>query len=204
MALQLIEIPETIKRIPNSDQAASLIDDANDQIESFMLKDQEVIENFVNCDFHLVDQALTWIDQQHLRTGNRFCELGSGFGVVTMLAALRGMQAVGIEIEAVLVDQSIQLAAALELPAKFCCGSFIPRHLESISEAACEIQHVDVQVGDVYEEAGWAMDEFDLFFAFPWPGENHFFESVFAAGAAEGAMLLTYGGREGMSLVRKI
>ena len=87
MALCEIAIPDSIKNLPLFEGAGKLIDDANDRIESFMLKDQEVIENFVTCDFHLVDQALTWIDQNHLLTGDRFCELGSGFGVVAMLAA---------------------------------------------------------------------------------------------------------------------
>ncbi len=92
-----------------------------------MLADQSVIENFVTCDFHLLDQALTWIQQNHLMTGNRFCELGSGFGVATMLAAIRGLEAVGIEIEPVLVEQSSQLAEDLDVDAKFFSGSFIPR-----------------------------------------------------------------------------
>jgi len=48
------------------------------------------------------------------------------------------------------------------------------------------------------------MDEFDLFFAFPWPGEHQFFEAVFQAAAADNALLLTYRGRDGMHLLRKV
>ena len=48
------------------------------------------------------------------------------------------------------------------------------------------------------------MNDFDLFFAFPWPGEHVFFEAVFDDSAADGALLLTYRGREGMSLTRKV
>ena len=48
-----------------------------------------------------------------------------------------------------------------------------------------------------------AMDEFDLMFAFPWPGESGFFEAVFDAGAASGALLMTYRGRDGVNVVRK-
>lgn len=203
MTLQPIDIPDSIKVIPHSQRAGSLIDDANDRIEAFMLADQSVIENFVTCDFHLVDQALAWIEQHHLLTGNRFCELGSGFGVAAMLAAIRSMESVGIEIESVLVDQSSDLANDLEVAAKFFYGSFVPRDIIGLSDLAADIKHVETHEDDVYEEIGLAMDDFDLFFAFPWPGEHTFFEGVFDACAADGALLLTYRGRDGMNLVRK-
>ncbi len=204
MPLQPIDIPDSLRRIPLSQRAASLIDAANERIEAFMLADQSVIENFVTCDFHLFDQALTWIEQNHLMAGNRFCELGSGFGVATMLAAIRGMESVGIEIEPVLVAQSADLADDLDVEARFFSGSFVPRDAVGISDLASEIKHVDTQAGDVFKEIGLAMNDFDLFFAFPWPGEHVFFEAVLEACAADGALLLTYRGREGMNLVRKI
>jgi hypothetical protein len=203
VTLQTIKIPDSIKNIPLSRQVNSLIDRANDRIEAFMLADQEVIENFVTCDFHLVAQALQWIETNHLLTGTRFCELGSGFGVVAMLAADRGMESVGIEIEKALVEQSNDLADDLELDAKFFCGSFVPRGA-SVSERDSDVQNVVTEEDDIYEEIGLAMDDFDLFFAFPWPGEHTFFEAVLQACAADNAMLLTYRGREGMHLVRKI
>ncbi len=204
MTVQPIEIPDSIKEFPHSQHASNLIDDANDRIEAFMLADQAVIENFVTCDFHLVDQALSWIDQNHLLTGNRFCELGSGFGVAAMLAAIRGMESVGIEIESVLVEQSSDLAADLDVAAKFFCGSFVPRDAAEVLELDREIKHVETHGDDVYEEIGLAMDDFDLFFAFPWPGEHVFFEAVFDACAADGSLLLTYRGRDGMNLARKV
>ena len=66
-----------------------------------------------------------------------------------------------------------------------------------------DIENVDTSQGDVYKEIGMAMDEFDLMFAFPWPGESGFFEAVFDAGAASGALLMTYRGRDGVNVVRK-
>jgi SAM-dependent methyltransferase len=204
LTLQAIEIPETIKKIPHSVRSESLIDTANERIESFMLEDDTVDENFVPCDFHLLDQALTWIDQNHLAAGKRFCELGSGFGVGAMLAAIRGMESVGIEIQEVLVDESSDLADELEIDAKFFAGSFIPRDVPSNLGFALDVRHVETDEGDVYDEIGLEMNDFDLFFAFPWPGEHEFFESIFDACAADGALLLTYRGREGMHLVRKV
>lgn len=201
--LQAIDIPDAIKHIDHTPAASRMIDTSNEQIEAFMLADQEVIENFVPCDFHLVDQALTWIEQNHLLSGNRFCEYGSGFGVAALLASMRGMEAVGIEIESVLVQQASDLANALGLSAKFYCGSFVPRDIAGLLELSSEMEHVDTQEGDIYEEMGLSPADFDLFFAFPWPGEHVFFEAVFQATAADGALLLSYRGRDGMHLLRK-
>ena len=121
-----------------------------------------------------------------------------------MLAAIRGMESVGIEIQEVLVDESSDLADELEIDAKFFAGSFIPRDVPSNLGFALDVRHVETDEGDVYDEIGLEMNDFDLFFAFPWPGEHEFFESIFDACAADGALLLTYRGREGMHLVRKV
>ncbi|MDA8744890.1 hypothetical protein N9N28_09690 [Rubripirellula amarantea] len=204
MTLQPIAVPDLIKDLPLSSDAETLVDFSNDQIEAFMLADQTIIENFVTCDFHLVAQALRWLQQEHLVAGNRFCEWGCGIGVVTMLAALQGMEAVGIEIEPRLVDLSTEIAQSKNVDAKFYCDSFVPRHSSKVSDLAAEVANVVTDEGEVYEEIGLAIEDFDLFFAFPWPGEHHFFEAVFDDHASEGSLLLTYRGREGMNLVRKI
>ncbi|MDG2220367.1 MAG: hypothetical protein P8L85_03250 [Rubripirellula sp.] len=203
MTLQTIEIPDTINQLHYAKGAEHLIDTANDAIEAFMLADQAVIENFVTCDFHLLDQAITWIEQNHLLAGNRFCEFGAGFGVGAMLAALRGMESVGIEIESRLVEQANQVAEELGNAAEFYCGSFVPRGVEGLADVAAEVENVSTEEDDIYELIGRELSEFDLFFAFPWPGEHGFFEAVFDACAANGALLLTYRGRDGMNLVTK-
>ncbi len=203
MTLQSINIPDAINQLAHSPAAARLIDLANVRIETFMLANDSVTENFVPCDFHLLDQSLTWIEQNHLLTGRRFCELGCGFGVAALLASLRGMKSVGIEIDLDLVEQASELADALSLPAKFYCGSFVPSDIDGILELGREVEHVETLEGEVYEEIGLGLDDFDLFFAFPWPGEQHFFEAVFQAGAANNSLLLSYRGRDGMHLIRK-
>ena len=95
------------------------------------------------------------------------------------------------------------MADDLGLPAKFYCGTFVPRDISGILELAREVEHVDTHEGEVYDEIGLGLDDFDLFFAFPWPGEQHFFEAVFQAGAADNSLLLSYRGRDGMHLLRK-
>lgn len=203
MGLQQIDMPDHFPLDSTAPEADQLIEIANEQIERFMLSDQKVIENFVTCDFHLTQCALQWIFENHLLAGDRFCELGSGYGVVAMLAARMGMESIGIEIEQVLVDEANALADQLGNKAAFHCGSFIPRETLDNLEMDREIRNVTIQEDDVYREVGLAMDDFDLFFAFPWPGEQVFFESVIETWAATGAMLLTYRGRDGMQLQRK-
>lgn len=203
MALIEIELPDSSILSSQTQQTDSLIDESNEAIERFMLADQEVIENFVTCDFYLAKSALAWIHRENLLTGGRFCEMGSGFGVVAMLAAHMGMEAIGVEIEQVLVDQANALADQLGNDARFYCGSFIPYETLDELEVGRDIQNVSVEEGDVYREVGVGMQDIDLFFAFPWPGEEIFFEQVFEKWAATGAMLLTYRGRDGMQLQRK-
>ncbi|MDB4353347.1 hypothetical protein N9Z64_01310 [bacterium] len=81
VALQEINISDSLKLVPQDQAVEQLIDNANEAIERFMLADQQVIENFVTCDFHLTQSALAWILENHLSIGERFCELGSGFGL---------------------------------------------------------------------------------------------------------------------------
>ena len=203
MPLNPIALPENITNIKIDSGAEEIIGAAYESITQFMLDNEKTIDNFVNCDFHLVEQALVWISRSQLMAGNRFCELGSGIGAVTILAQEKQMSAVGIEIESVLVDEAVELARKLNSDAEFFCGSFVPRDAQDLVEMSIEIDHVETQQGDVYQEIGLAMNDFDLFFAFPWPGESSFFESVIDAGAADGALLLTYRGRDGVQLVRK-
>lgn len=204
MPFESIAVPASLSSAPYAPGAEELIDLVNERIEEFMLADESVIENFVPCDFHLLDQALSWIEQNHLMTGQRFCEIGSGFGAAALLAGLRGWESIGIEIESRLVDQASRLAADLNNSADFYCGSFIPRGIEGLADWSTEVKNVDTSEDDIYEEIGLAMDDFDLFFLFPWPGEHEFFESIIDACASDGALLLTYRGREGMNLVRRV
>jgi len=184
--LETVKVTDSLRKIPHTASSEHLIDLGNDRIAEFMLSSDETIPNFVTCDFHLIDLAMTWLHENHLVTGNNFCEFGSG-----------------IEIEPTLIERSTALAEELNLDAEFYCGSFIPRDIGDLTELAADIENVDTSQGDVYEEIGMSMDEFDLMFAFPWPGEGGFFEAVFDAGAASGALLMTYRGRDGVNVVRK-
>lgn len=203
MSLTKIQIPDSFRDIAHTSGSEHAIDEAHEAIERFMLADEHFFSNFVNCDFHLVDQAIQWVLQNHVLTGNRFLEYGSGFGATTILAAIHGMEASGIEIESVLVAEAEKLCQGLEVDASFFCGSFVPRGIEGYSDLAIGIEHVDTSEDDVYDQIGFQMNDFDLVFAFPWPGEDGFFESVFEKTASVGAVILTYNGIEGVRLKRK-
>ncbi len=168
-----------------------------------MLADDSVIEKFIPCDFHLLDQSLTWLEQNYGLAGYRFCELGSGFGVGTLLASVRGIDSIGIEIESVLVKQAIGLAEDLDLPARFYQGNFIPSEISRLLNLTNDVTRRGTE-GEVYDLIGCSFHDFDLFFAFPWPGEQRLIEAVFQAGAADDALLLTYRGCDGMRLARKV
>ena len=47
-------------------------------------------------------------------------------------------------------------------------------------------------------------DDFDLIFAYPWPGEEQVIFDLFGKCAAVGALLLTYHGQDGLRLQRKV
>ncbi|WP_153555447.1 class I SAM-dependent methyltransferase [Roseimaritima sediminicola] len=203
MALAPICVPNHVGSRTLSDPAAHLIDRAFERIEALMLRNASVTEQFVTCDFELLDKTLGWLQEENLLAGNRFCEWGSGIGAGTMLAALRGLEAVGIEIDSALVQESDELAAELTIPARFVAGSFLPSELDDMVHWESELENVVTQTGNAYDELDLEVTDFDLFFAFPWPGEQPFFEAVLEAVAANGSLLLTFHGREGMTLVRK-
>src|SRR5262245_50345847 len=96
-------------------------------IRSLQFPGSSTAHRFVPSDHLCAFGALQALAESALAPGGRFCEWGSGFGVVTCLAAMIGFDACGIEIEPELVDAARRLAEDFELSAEFVCGSFIPR-----------------------------------------------------------------------------
>src|SRR5262245_2654095 len=79
---------------------------------------------FVASDFGRVYAALRFLEASGLLAGRSFCEWGSGFGVVSCLAALLGFDARGIEVEPELVEAARRLAEDFALPVEFARGNF--------------------------------------------------------------------------------
>ena len=129
---------------------------------------------------------------------------GSGFGVVACLAAELGFRASGIEIERGLVDGATQLANDFDVPADFVCGSFVPEGGEEFLESIDGFAWLIDGGRDGYDLLELAPDDFDVIFAYPWPGEEHVVIDLFDRYAATGAILVTFHGRDGLQMRRKV
>ena len=55
-----------------------------------------------------------------------------------------------------------------------------------------------------YEGMDCDIDEIDLFYVYPWPGEQELMHDLFDAVAAEGAILIAYYGDKDIAAFRKI
>src|SRR4051812_35859688 len=99
--------------------------DADERIDDFQIWSR--VPAFVPSDYPGAYRLLRALADSPTIRGHRFCEWGSGFGVVTCLAALVGFDACGIEVAGELVGEARKLAEDYDLAAEFVCGSFVPR-----------------------------------------------------------------------------
>ena len=159
---------------------------------------------FVPSDFPQVFHALQYLAGSGQAAGTRFCEWGSGFGVVTCLATLAGFDAYGIEIESELVDCARQLASDFGLPVEFLCDSFIPPEGAACLDTLDTSAWLTLQAGETAETWGLGPEDFDVIYVYPWPEEEHAMCTLFERHAAPGALLLSYHGQEAVRLRRKV
>lgn len=123
---------------------------------------------FVAANYDDVLDAL----MQYRGTGLRFLEWGSATGVITIIADLLGFDAYGVELEPSLVATARVLATKYESRARFVAGSFLPSGYEWRSKDG------DNRIGTLgvgpsaYRELGYALDDFDVVFGYPWDGEQ--------------------------------
>ena len=204
--MPLTDIPLHIRerRLPRD--IAEFLTEADDRIKAFVEEREIRITGFVPSDFEPVYHALHAVVEDDLAAGDVFCEWGSGFGVVAMLAATLEFQAYGIEIEDSLVVGSRLLCDDFDLPVDFVTGSFIPGGGEPIVDELCS--GTDAWLTGVsdnaYQELGLGPRDFDIIYAFPWPGEEHVIAALFDEFACMGALLLTFDHLEGVRVRRKV
>ncbi len=210
MALERIKLP--VEGCLPRGAADALMREADDRVACF-LEDGESrrAPRFIPSDTLSVYAALEYIRRHRLAKGLRFCEWGSGFGVITCQAFLQGFtRAVGIEIEPQLVAHARELAADFDLPVEFYCGNFVPDGCrvscdksndswELLPPAAIKENVASYS----YNSWGFTPSDFDLIFAYPWPGESQMTEDLFELTAAKNTLLLTYYGIEDLNLFRK-
>lgn len=201
---RLVDVELAPSTDPIPADIAALIADAKERIDELEDKSRAAMPAFVPSDFELAYRALVAVDRANLATGRRFLEWGSGIGVVACLAAQLGFDAIGIEIESALVDIADDLAADHNLDAEFICGSFVPHGTEVTVGTADDFAWLSTTGPVVYDDLDLEPNDFDLIFAYPWPGEEQIIFDLFAHHAATGALLLTYHGIEGVRLQRKV
>ncbi len=200
----LVEVELAVAAEPLPTQVSRLLADARQYVGQFEDETRASIPAFVPSDFELVYQALDAIKTANLTTGRRFIEWGSGLGVITCLAAIVGFDAVGIEIERPLVEMARELSRRHRIAAEFALGNFVPQGAEPQLDWAGDVAWLSSGGADGYEELELDPDDFDLVFAYPWPGEESVIFDLFAHSASAGALLLTYHGQEGLRLQRKV
>ena len=156
-----------------------------------------------------VFSALRYVTDQGLPLGNNFVEWGSGFGVGTGLAALLGYEATGIEIEPTLVDKAQALLADQGINAACLDISYIPEGFITYDALSGHDIMRDDSFGHTldhqprYEGMDIDVEEIDLFFVYPWPGEQEMMLKLFDAVAGEGAILVAYYGDRDICLYQK-
>ena len=202
MPLVEVELP-VAEGVP--DDVRALLSLAGLRMEEFFARrGGAALAGFVPGDFERVYPSLRGIVEAELATGDAFLEWGSGFGVVAMLAARLGFQASGIEIHPELVDEAEALAEELGIDVEFACGTFVPRGGEDLADAPQEFGWLLAGGGCGHEALGVDPSDFDVVFAYPWPGEEQVIEDLFERFAATGALLLTFHGYEDIRLRRRV
>ena len=178
-------------------EVEAFLSEADSRVARFNEISPAHARGFVPSDFATVYRALRPIAEGQLGPRHSFCEWGSGFGAVASLAAMLEFDACGIEIDRPLFELSVALAKDSGLPTEFVHGSFVPQGGESIAEevytsSGGDFFWLETNADNAYDELGLDPDDFDLIFAYPWPGEEDVIYRLFEHFAADGALLLTY------------
>lgn len=211
MSTEPVSIPQQLADLPKSidiflQEADSRIDDFYDAGRG------KQYPRFIPADYLLVYHALSYIKKHNLALGSEFCEWGSGFGVVTCLADMTGFNATGIEIEEALVTEAERLKDTFGCRCRFLARSMIPDGFDSYEDAIGESIQLTQDgmlpsefssVQPYYPELERGPEEFDVFYAYPWPGEEQMIVDLFELTAAPGSLLLTYHGTQDIRLARK-
>ena len=190
---------------PLTSDVVSLIQEAQRRVDAWFERSaDDPIPGFVPSDFERTYRALRAIYRRRLAPGRSFCEWGSGLGAVAVLADRAGFVACGIESEPALVEEARVLASQHAPGVEFVVGSFVPEGAEATVDRTFEFDWLVTGVQPGYDELGLDIDDFDVVFAYPWPGEEDVVFELFDDHAARGALLLTFHGDEGLRLQRRI
>lgn len=164
---------------------------------------KQPLPQYVECDFDLVALALAEVVERNLADGRLFVEWGCGFAVVTGIAALLGLDAVGIEAEEMLCVEGRKLMAKHDVQAEIWQGNFLPSGARRLADDTDPLVSLTHSLPPAYELNQMGLDDFAIIFAYPWPGEEHFLRLVFDRYARSDSLLLMYRGPYHVELYRK-
>jgi len=156
-------------------------------------KDHKRIPLLEHSNFYVAYHALNYIYASHLIDEYSFCEWGSGLGVVTCIAAQLGFNATGIEIESRLCKQARQLAAATGVSAQFIQASY--REQEFLPGTGDK--------PDTSLPFPLGGRESSVVYAYPWPAEESFIETLFSHTTLPSALLVSFHGGNQLRIARK-
>lgn len=156
-------------------------------------------------EFHRVipaDHALA-IDflVERRKEAHTFLELGSATGVITIIADLLGFESYGIEIESDLVEISEDLAQRSDSSAQFIEGSFVPTDYRDEVHLLESDYLTPTEGADAYADMGLEIADFDLVYAYPWPGEEEWLIEMVRRYGGTRTQLMIYTVRDGYELV---
>lgn len=198
MSLEQLNVISKPREIP--DEVTAMLTEAEQRCDAFFEAGLDRrYPRYLPSNPEKVFAAIATLKESGILRGDVFCEWGSGFGIATCIASLIGFEAYGIEIEDGLVKLSTELARDLSIPAEYLCTSYLPEGYEE-----CEgIGGKDLLPPQATTSGGAIIDttplydgldpgEVDLFFVYPWPGQEEFMMDLFDEVASEDAILLIY------------
>ena len=213
--LRLVPIEEINLKIEEKklpEKVKNYLKEANQRIDVlFETERNRKIPRFIPCNDKLLYHWLSAIKGSDLCLGKVYCEWGSGYGVGTCLASLLGYESYGIEIEPSLIEESKKLAEDSNIPVTIIQRNYMPEGFECYEgSGGAELirpENYTYQDGSglrpSYEGMDADLDEVDIFFIYPWPGEQEFVLEFFQAVAADGALCLIYLGDDEFGLYQK-
>ncbi|MBM82006.1 MAG: hypothetical protein CMJ78_15655 [Planctomycetaceae bacterium] len=205
--MPLVELDLDVDSSSIPHDVAAFIDEAKRRIDEFFSGGSFQSTGFVPSDFETVYLALREIVNQGRHCGESLCEWGSGFGTVACLASMLGFESTGIEIDSELVEISRELAEEFAAPVDFMHGSFVRRedeHLVDEGWSNADQGPFFMHSEGAATEPGFNPGDFDVIFAYPWPGEANTIDLLFEAAAPVGTLLLTYNGDQTVRLKRQV